>query len=98
MSDAYLSATLKPCAESPHSTLVLAATDTTTNALSRILHVLAMHPDEQQKLRTEITQARHGERVSYDSLMNLPYLDAVIRESLRLYVDIFSHLVCADDS
>ncbi|EMD37583.1 hypothetical protein CERSUDRAFT_154296, partial [Gelatoporia subvermispora B] len=67
------------------STLVSAATDTTSNALSRILSVLAETPVAQERLRAEILEARNGEDMPYDKLMRLPYLDAVCRETLRLY-------------
>ena len=63
--------------------------DTTSNALSRILHLLALHPDVQAKLRHELAEAReivgNGRDVPYDDLVKLPYLDAVCRETLRLH-------------
>ncbi len=69
-------------------TLVLAAMDTTSNALARIFHLLAIHPEIQQKLRDEIIQARDDgtgklRDLEYDEVMELPYLDAVCRETLR---------------
>ncbi|KIP09650.1 hypothetical protein PHLGIDRAFT_116131 [Phlebiopsis gigantea 11061_1 CR5-6] len=69
------------------STFVFAATDTTSNALGRILHLLATHQDVQDKVRAEIAQAAPlvRERIPYDQLVGLPYLDAVVRETLRLY-------------
>ncbi|KAH9945553.1 cytochrome P450 monooxygenase [Amylocystis lapponica] len=66
------------------STLIFAAMDTTSNTLARILHLLAEHPEIQERLRQEIVAARDGEDLSYDTLMQLPYLDAVCRESLRV--------------
>ncbi|KAF8150633.1 cytochrome P450 [Crassisporium funariophilum] len=68
------------------STLTFAAMDTTSGALSRILHLLSTHPRVQDKLREEIREARskHGD-MAYDELVALPYLDAVCRETLRLY-------------
>ncbi|KIJ63129.1 hypothetical protein HYDPIDRAFT_113701 [Hydnomerulius pinastri MD-312] len=68
------------------TTLVFAATDTTSGALSRTLLTLAHHPDAQKKLREEYKQAKaeKGE-LTYDDLVNLSYLDAVCRETLRLY-------------
>ena len=60
--------------------------DTTSNALSIILELLAEHPDVQGKLRKEILEASCGEDLGYDSLVSLPYLDAVCRETLRLQV------------
>ena len=68
-----------------HSTLTFAAHDTTSSALARMLHVLAIHQDAQSMLRNEVTAARleRGD-LSYNDLMTLPYLDAVVRETLRL--------------
>ena len=68
------------------SMFVIAGHDTTTSAVCRLVHVLAQHQDVQNKLREEIITARkqHGS-FDYDTLMSLPYLDAVCRETLRLY-------------
>ncbi|TFK40022.1 cytochrome P450 [Crucibulum laeve] len=66
------------------STFTFAAMDTTSTALSRILHVLSTHPEAQEKLRQEILSIGEGE-IPYDTLVSLPYLDAVCRETLRLY-------------
>ncbi|OSD05177.1 cytochrome P450 [Trametes coccinea BRFM310] len=68
------------------STLTVAAVDTTSSALSMILHLLAKNPRVQDKLRDEIRAARDGGKdIEYDTLVSLPYLDAVCRETLRLY-------------
>lgn len=71
----------------PNSTLIFAAMDTTSNALSRVFHLLAQSPDVQERLRREIVEAREqngGKDMPYDILVSLPYLDAVCRETLRL--------------
>ncbi|KAK7466266.1 hypothetical protein VKT23_004994 [Stygiomarasmius scandens] len=67
------------------STLIFAAMDTTSGAMSRILQLLSVHPDVQRMLRKEIRHAI-GDRTElpYDELVALPYLDAVCRETLRL--------------
>jgi cytochrome P450 len=69
-----------------HSTFIFAAHGTTTSALSRIIHQLSLDLDVQEKLRKEVTEARarHGD-LDYDILMSLPYLDAVCRETLRVF-------------
>ncbi|KAK7466375.1 hypothetical protein VKT23_005099 [Stygiomarasmius scandens] len=68
------------------STLIFAAMDTTSNALSRVLELLSTHPEIQSKLRQELLDARGGNtKLSYDDLVELPYLDAVCRETLRLF-------------
>ena len=67
--------------------LVIAATDTTSSALSRILHLLSLHPETQDKLRDELKEACEDyEELTHDQLVSLPYLEAVCRETLRLYV------------
>ena len=58
--------------------------DTTSNALARALQLLAQNPDVQEKLRKEIVEARNGQDLPYDNLVDLPFLDAVCRETLRL--------------
>ena len=64
--------------------------DTTSNALSRIFHLLAENPEVQEKLRAEIIEAQGGDRsdIAYDDLVKLPYLDAVCRETLRVYAPV----------
>ncbi|KAI9058018.1 cytochrome P450 [Trametes sanguinea] len=70
------------------SVFFLAATDTTSNTLARLLHVLAEHPDVQTKLREEILAAGDGSELTYEALQALPYLDAVVKETLRVYVPV----------
>lgn len=60
--------------------------DTTSSALARTLHLLADHPEVQQRLRQELQESSQGEDLPYDVLHKLPYLDAVCRETLRLCV------------
>lgn len=64
---------------------MFAATDTTSSALARILHLLALHPDVQAKLRAELVEALslEGGDLPYDTLVGLPYLDAVCRSVRR---------------
>ena len=67
-------------------TFIFAGMDTTSNALARTLDLLAKHQEVQDKLRAEILAAvrEHGPELPYDVLTELPYLDAVCRETLRL--------------
>jgi hypothetical protein len=63
--------------------------DTSSSALSRIICLLGEHQGVQDKLRQEILEAKrsnNGEELDYDQLVALPFLDAVCRETLRLYV------------
>jgi len=71
------------------STMTFGAMDTTSGALSRILHLLAKNPNTQAELRNEISEARaKSGDLDYNSLDDLPLLDAVIRETLRLYTPV----------
>ncbi|KAJ3758339.1 cytochrome P450 [Lentinula raphanica] len=66
--------------------LIFGAQDTTSSALSRILYLLAKNPDIQNKVREEITTAFvDAERLEYEAISELPWLDSVIKETLRLY-------------
>ena len=67
--------------------LVFAAHDTTTTALSRLLLLLAEHPKWQDLLRDEIKQATEDMpdgRIEYEKLSSLPVMDAIVRETLRV--------------
>ncbi|KAF9064448.1 cytochrome P450 [Rhodocollybia butyracea] len=83
------------------STFIFAAMDTTSNSISRILHLLANNQDAQERMRQEITEARkqrQGKKLSYDELVALPYLDAVCRETLRLYAPVsYLEKTCIED-
>ena len=67
-------------------TFIIAGVDTTSNSLARILQLLAEHPDVQEKLRRELREAQeqYGDEIPYDELSQLPYLDAVCRDTLRV--------------
>lgn len=80
--------------------MVFAGLDTTTAALSRCVYLLAKNPHAQARLRSEIRDAIRSTslevddpltlenplvKLSYDVLNNLPFLDGVVRETLRLY-------------
>ena len=69
------------------STFMAAAVETSSTSICRILHLLALHSDEQVKLRQEIREAREKyDRIEldFDQLNALPYLDAVCKETFRL--------------
>ncbi|KAI0259683.1 cytochrome P450 [Gloeopeniophorella convolvens] len=82
------------------NTIIFAGFETSTNAISRLLHIIASRPDVQARLRGELRRAKldyaasrdipvNGDwsdiELAYDMLMSLPYLDAVVRETLRVY-------------
>jgi cytochrome P450 len=75
------------------SVMVFAGLDTTTSALARCVYLLAQHPRAQARLRSEIRDAMNSSihqniasaGLPYDVLMHLPFLDSVVKETLRLY-------------
>jgi thromboxane-A synthase len=60
---------------------MLGGYETTATALAYLSYVLATHPDEQQRLQTEIDRTYND----YEQMIKLDYLDWFIRETLRLY-------------
>jgi len=69
--------------------MITAGRDTVGHVTSRILQALATHPNVQQRLRDEIlhvTAAAGSCEPDFTTLNEMPYLDAVIRETMRLYV------------
>nr|VWO95655.1 N/A [Ganoderma boninense] len=66
------------------STFIIAGHETTTLTLGFTVYELSRHPEIQAKLREEIA-AFNGEPTFDDFQTRLPYLDAVLRETLRLY-------------
>ena len=69
----------------PSSTLLFAATDTTSHVMAQVLEMLARDPELQAQVRRELIDARDGgDNIPYDTLMSLPYLDAICKETLRM--------------
>jgi len=64
----------------------LAGYETTASMLSFLFYSLALYPECQQKLYEEVTEF-DGE-INYDSIARMPYLDACISETLRLYTSV----------
>ncbi|MEN0001907.1 MAG: cytochrome P450 [Pseudomonadota bacterium] len=65
-------------------TLLGAAFDTSVSITSTLLVLLARHPDVARKLDDELQAAGDGIERDLTRLMKLPYLDAVVKEALRL--------------
>ncbi|CCO30027.1 Putative cytochrome P450 CYP13A10 [Rhizoctonia solani AG-1 IB] len=67
--------------------LVFAGSDGTSSAITTTLNLLVQHPEIQDKLRAEVQEAYHqyGQDLDYDQLSSLTLLDAICRESLRLF-------------
>lgn len=65
----------------------VAGYETVSKALTYLAYELTLNPDIQQKAREEIREAvkRHNNEVSYEAIVDMPYLDCVINEALRKY-------------
>ncbi|KAH8384894.1 hypothetical protein KR093_011823, partial [Drosophila rubida] len=67
--------------------MLFAGVDTTTSTFAAILLALAQHPEKQAKLREEVRGLlpQKDTPLTVESMRNLPYLRACIKESLRYY-------------
>ncbi|KAJ7026620.1 cytochrome P450 [Mycena alexandri] len=66
--------------------MVFGAQDTSSSALSRLIYQLSVRPDIQDNIRKEIRAAGAPERhLTIEEIFALPWLDAVLKETLRLY-------------
>lgn len=76
------------------TTILFAGQDTSAATLSWTLHLLSLYPKVQERLATEVREALNADddfcgssdhRITRKMLSKLPYLDAVIKESMRMY-------------
>ena len=66
-------------------TMFLAGHDTTSAALTSIWLLLAQHAEVEERLPAELASVLGFRDPKPEDLGNLPYTDAVVRETLRLY-------------
>lgn len=64
------------------STFMFAGYETTAGTISFGLYDLARHPDIQSRLRAEILEC--GDNLPFNQIDELPYLDAVVKEIMRI--------------
>lgn len=65
--------------------LFVAGYETTANALTFTLYLLAKHTDVQQKVFQEISEIESQGGETVDQLQKMTYINAVLNESMRLY-------------
>ena len=71
-------------------TLIFAGHETTAHALTWTWYLLAKNPDKLAKMREELARVLQGQRPTVEDLPNLPYLEQVVKESLRLYPSVWA--------
>lgn len=66
-----------------------AGSDTTAVSLTSVIYFLSTHPDVLSKLRDEISEAAKraelSEVITFKEAQKLPYLQAVLKESMRMH-------------
>ncbi|XP_044137260.1 thromboxane-A synthase [Bufo gargarizans] len=69
---------------------LIAGYETTSSLLSFTTYLLATHPECQEKLLREVDKfAENHDGADYNTVHDLPYMDMVISESLRMYPPAF---------
>jgi cytochrome P450 len=66
-------------------TIFLAGHETCANALTWTFHLLALHPDIQERLAEEVSAVLRGQEPGFADLERLPYTAMVFNEALRMY-------------
>lgn len=66
-------------------TLLFAGHETTTLALTYTFLELAKNPEAQRRLQTEVDEVVGTDRPAFEHVPDLEYVEAVIREGMRLY-------------
>ncbi|XP_045508409.1 cytochrome P450 6B2-like [Colias croceus] len=60
--------------------------ETSSSSSSSLLHLLAYHPDEQEKVQKEIDEvmAKYDGKLCYDAVKDMKYLEMAFKESMRV--------------
>ncbi|CAI4224669.1 unnamed protein product [Auanema sp. JU1783] len=79
---------------------LLAGYETTSTALGYSAYLLAKHPQVQEKLYQEIIATKQQKGLTFEAIHDMPYLDAVFKESLRIYPPVinFTSRECLEDT
>jgi len=71
---------------------VIAGRDTTAILLSWTFYLLTQYPEVEEKVIDEIEDKLHGNLPTWEILKDMPYLKAVLDETLRLYPPVPSNI------
>jgi len=66
-------------------TLIVAGQETSAHGLAWLWHLLALHPEIQERLYQEVKSVLKNAQLTADSLANMPFVVNTIREGLRFY-------------
>lgn len=66
-------------------TFMVAGHETTSGMLSFTLYALMQYPEVLARARAEVDEVLGGRRPRFEDVARLPYLDAMLKESLRLW-------------
>ncbi len=72
-------------------TLIFAGHETTAHALTWTWYLLAKNPEKVAKMREELNRVVQGRRIEVKDLPDLPYLEMVVKESLRLLPSVWAY-------
>ncbi|KAH6942082.1 hypothetical protein HPB50_000657 [Hyalomma asiaticum] len=68
---------------------LIAGLEATPNTMGLTLHLLALHPEIQDRLQAEISEVLHRDgKFTYKNVMEMPYMDMVLNESMRFYTGV----------
>jgi cytochrome P450 len=70
-------------------TLFVAGHETTAAALTWCFALLTDHPAVAERLTAEVDEVLQGQPIQFEQIAALPYLDGVLKETLRLYPPAF---------
>ncbi|EGD98917.1 hypothetical protein TESG_06279 [Trichophyton tonsurans CBS 112818] len=73
-------------------TLMVGGHESTANSIAWCLHMLAIHPSVQTRLRAAIREVITEDSFTYEAVNSIDYLDCVIKEVTRLYPSFVSML------
>ncbi|XP_041982206.1 cytochrome P450 6B6-like [Aricia agestis] len=64
--------------------------ETSSSSSSYLLHLLAHHPDKQERCQEEIDEvmARYDNKLCYDAVKEMKYLEMAFKEALRIYTPV----------
>ncbi|XP_014211434.2 cytochrome P450 9e2-like [Copidosoma floridanum] len=78
---------------------ILGGFDTTSDFMCLMAHELAVNPDAQQKLQSEIDKVMRecDGKPTYEAIGNMNYLDAVFYETMRMHPIAYVSRMCSKD-